>query len=198
MSAPTPSTRWALSFTIPWHRPTTRMTIPTSMATASTLTAVRMGRCRTFEMISLLTKWGFPLLCRAQVHQFRALRHFQVEFLRRDRIIERGLFNGYGNRVIFLRPTQFDVGWIVNTLKILVDGVVDVFGASAIRLIELNPHQFQVFAVKPHFAPQDHVPVPLRLNNGYHVKALGLRVAVDLFPIACLMFRINGGNNQRL
>src|SRR5208337_4817498 len=199
MSAPTPSTRRALSFTIPWQRPTTRRTIPTSMATASMLTAVRTGRCRILEMINLLINWVFLLLWRAQVYQFRPLGFLQIEFLRRDGLIERGLFNGDCNLVIFLRPVQFDVGWIVDALKILVVRVLDIFGTSAIRLIELSPNQLQVRAVEPHLAPQDHVPVCLLLNDAYRVRAHGgFTAARELFPIGRLMVSINGRNNRSL
>ena len=82
MSAPTPSTRLALSFTMPWQRPTTRMTMATSMATASTLTTVRTGRCRILAMISLFTNGVLSLLGRAQIDQFRSLRLLQFEFFR--------------------------------------------------------------------------------------------------------------------
>src|SRR5271157_414177 len=199
MSAPTPSIRLALSFTSPWQRPTTRMTIPTSMATARMLTAVRMGRCRILEMINLLIKRVFLWLWRAQVYQLRPLGFLQVEFLRGDGLIESGLFNGDGNLVVILRPVQFDVGWIANTLKILIVGVLDIFSTSAIRLIELRPHQLQVRAVEPRLAPQDYVPVRLRLNNAHHEVALGGFTATgELFPIGRLMVSIDGGNNERL
>ena len=66
-SAPTPSTRFLLSFTSPVVMPTTSITMPTSTATARMLTAVRIGRCRMFSTISLLSTRALrPALCGAE------------------------------------------------------------------------------------------------------------------------------------
>ena len=53
MSAPTPSMRLAVSCSMPLVSPTIMITSVTSTATASTLTSVRTGRCRTFLKTSL-------------------------------------------------------------------------------------------------------------------------------------------------
>ncbi len=100
-------------------------------------------------MINLLINGVFLLLGRAQVHQLRALGLLQVEFLGGDGIIESGLFNGDGNLVVILRPVQLDVGWVVNTLKILVVGVLgQKFVDEHFESCRLAGHTWNQYGIK--------------------------------------------------
>src|SRR5271157_4626497 len=126
-SAPTPCTRRAVSFTKPEVRPTTSITMHTSTATASALTAVRIGRCMRLAITMLFSMLSFRLVRRAQIHQLRVLRLLQLEFLRRDLLIKRCLLDGHGHPVVIDGTGDLQLGRVTHSVEILVTGIVYVF-----------------------------------------------------------------------
>src|SRR5579875_3921251 len=120
ISAPTPSTRFADSFSIPEVMPTTSNTMPTSIATARMLTIVRMGRCRTLATIILPTiRLSWPP-DRAQVDQLRVLRLFQSKLRVGNRLVKPRLENRNGERIVFRGAIDDDFRGVMDVGEILV------------------------------------------------------------------------------
>src|SRR5689334_23370700 len=169
-SAPTPSTRLAVSFTRPDVMPTTSMTMPTSMATARTLTMVRMGRCRRLARTILFSIVDLGPGHGAQFHQFRAFRFLQLEFIGGNLLVESRFLNRNAQPVIFRRACDLNLRGITCSLKILVVGVLNVFGIAASGPVGLHSSDIKIRPVKPDFSHRKQFGTASRLKNGQHVK----------------------------
>src|SRR5271157_1040216 len=105
----------------------------TSIATARALTAVRIGRAKIFETISLLiTRFLLPGL-RSQVNQSRAFRFVEDELRRINGFVEGRLQESNRQVVVFDRPRHLNLRRVANPLKILILGVVDVLDINPLR-----------------------------------------------------------------
>src|SRR3972149_4625705 len=116
MSAPTPCVRSAVSWTMPWVKPTTKIISTTSTATAVTDRAVRTGRISKLATIIRLTN-GAHLFCQGcllQVNQLRSRGLFQEKFVIVQRLVELNLGDGQDHSVVILGTVQDNLSRVRN------------------------------------------------------------------------------------
>ena len=82
MSAPTPSTRLALSFTMPMAKTHHQNDHGHFNGHGQHAHNGANGPVQDVGNDQLIYQRGFSLLCRAQIDQFRSVRLFQIEFFR--------------------------------------------------------------------------------------------------------------------
>src|SRR5437773_4978755 len=144
ISAPIPSTRLAVSLSMPVVIPTVSMTRPTSMATARMLMMVRVGRWSRFEMtilVSMRSLRPVPVgtwlrarqLTGANFDKLGVRGLLQLEFVRSDVRVEGGPLDGNGEAVIFGRARDLDLRGIWDAVEVVVSGVVHGFERRAVR-----------------------------------------------------------------
>src|SRR5581483_10663480 len=170
------------------------ITIPTSIATARTLTVVRIGRWRILAKIILLTTRVLRLPSGREFHKLRVRRLLELEFLRRDGLVEGRLLNVDRELVVLDRPGQLNSGGILHALKVLVVGIMNVFDVGPPLAVDLQPRDFKIRAVKPDPALESQFIPRSGLEHRHHVKP----AAADLLLLheVLLLRRIDRWNQQ--
>src|SRR5438876_1181771 len=164
ISAPIPSTRFAVSFSMPVVIPTTSSTMPTSRATARMLMMVRTGRWSRFEMTILVSMGRLRAGDRAEFDRLGASGLLQLKFVRIYFLIERRLLDGDRKAVVFDGADDLDFGRIDYSREILVGGIVRGLDQRTYRTIKVKARDFQIRPVEPDFALRKKLVAVSRLK----------------------------------